>query len=106
MKTENIIAIEYDGRNVQAIMIELSIFSDDPDFDIRKAIKDACIEYTQTPEGRKTYKGNNNNFNWGDFVACVPNEICKKHGFERIADTLSQTEVDFNEQLVTEADLV
>lgn len=105
MKTENIIAIEYDGRDVQALMIELSIFSDDPDFDIQKAVKDACVEFARTPEGREAYKGNGNSFNWGDFVAYVPNEICRKHGFERTMDTLSQTKVYFTEQLVTENDL-
>lgn len=104
-KTRNIIAIEYDGRDVQALMIELSILSNDPSFDIRKAVKDACVEFARTPDGRKAYEDNCGSFNWGDFVAYVPDEICRNHGFERIMDTLSQIKVDFNEQLVAEDDL-
>lgn len=37
-------------------------------------------------------------FDWADFDAYVPNEICKKHGFTK-RESVRSVEVDWDEQL-------
>lgn len=96
---------ELDGHELVAYTFELNVL--EPDIHLVSAIRKAAIAYCNTPEGRKVYKSENNGwFNWGDFVANVPNEICRSFGFEKLDDSIQPLRpVDFNEQLVVEEDL-
>jgi len=98
-----IIATERDGLNTRSISIQLYVF--EPGLNIHDAIVAACTDYCKTEEGRKTYEGNCCSFNWGDFEAYVPNDICSKHGFIKVDTDIQETEVNFDEQLVNETDI-
>lgn len=104
-KQQTILAIEHDGMNIRAICIHLTILSDNPDFNIEAAVINACTEYMQTPDGRKTYEHNCGCFNWADFASDVPNEICRRHGFEKADQELADKEVDWDQHLVDDSRL-
>ena len=93
--------IDRDGMDVKTMVLTLDV---DEGINIKEAVKSACAEYCKTEEGRKTYAGNCNNFNWGDFEAYVPNSICGNHGIRKIDLFMYEDEIDFNEQLVDEDD--
>lgn len=97
-----IVATDQDGLNVRTCVIVLDV---QDGVDAEKAVRDACKEYCQTEEGKQTYIGNCESFNWGDFDAYVPNSICQKHGFTKIDFEVNTENVDFNEQLVYENDV-
>lgn len=96
------VATEQDGLNVRSCVIVLDVKEG---IDVKEAVLTACKEYCQTEEGKNTYIGNCNCFNWGDFDACVPNSICEKHGFRKINFEVNTENVDFDEQLVLETDV-
>lgn len=102
---QTIIAVEHDGLDVRVLAIKVRILDPRPNFDIRQAVKDACLDYVRTENGRKTYNYNCGCFNWADFESNVPNEICRNHGFERIDSDVTSLEVDWDEQLVDEDDV-
>lgn len=93
-------AVERDGFDVSILAIRLRVLDPDPEFDIQAAVVKACTEYVSTPEGAEDYDRNNLNFNWADFEASVPDNICRKHGFEKVSSGLSDIEVDWDEHLV------
>lgn len=97
-----IIATEQDFPNCRNIVIILDV---QQGVDVEKAVKDACTEYCLTEKGRKVYEGNCDCFNWGDFDTYVPNDICKKYGFEKIDYAYDIEEYKFNQQLVDETDI-
>jgi len=99
-----ITATEKDGLNTRSLNIQLYIIK--PGLNIHDAIVAACTEYCKTEEGRKTYKENNCNFNWGDFATYVPNDICRKYGFIKVDTDIQEEEVNFDEQLVDETDII
>lgn len=72
---------------------------------VTEAVKAACTEYCSTPEGRKTFEGNCDNFNWGDFDAYVPNEICEKYGIRKVDSFAEQINASFDEMLVNESEI-
>lgn len=80
--------------------IVLSVTSLEKNINIEKAIHSACEEYISTDEGKKVYADNGNCFNWGDFAANVPNDLCRKYGF--IIDNVLHSDmvVELNDQLV------
>lgn len=94
---ENIVAVERDGLDVRVISIPV-VYDDKVINDITQAVRDACAEYIRTPEGRAMYDYNCSAFDWADFDAYVPNEICKKHGFTK-RESVRSVEVDWDEQL-------
>ena len=96
-------AIERDGLNTRVVNIQLYVFKDG--LNTHDAIVAACTDYCKTEEGRKTYEGNCCSFNWGDFEAYVPNDICKKYGFIKVDTDIQSEEVNFDEQLVDESDI-
>lgn len=104
-KQQTILAIEHDGMNIRAMLIHLAILSDDPGFDIEAAVINACTEYVQTPEGKKTYEHNCGCFNWADFSASVPDEICRRHGFAKINHQTAEKDVDWDQHLVDDSRL-
>lgn len=98
-----ITVIERDGLTTRTLNINVEIL--DTNINLKKAISDACKEYCLTDEGRKTYEGNCNCFNWADFDTYVPNAICSKYGFVKIHDNYDYLDVIWDEQLVDEADI-
>ncbi len=97
-----IVATDQDGLDVRTCVIVLDV---NEGVNAKKAVLAACREYCQTEEGKNTYIGNCDSFNWGDFDAYVPNSICEKHGFRKIDFEVNTENVDFNEQLVLETDV-
>lgn len=69
------------------------------DDDIVPAIKAACQDFLNTPEGRKEWDYNCSNFNYGDFDSSVPNSFCIPHGFMKLNSSPEVLDLDFNEQL-------
>lgn len=105
MRRELITAIEQDGLNNRIVNMLFIVHNEN--IDLQEAIKKSAAEYLNTDEGLLAYSGNGNSFKWEDFWKVVPNEICLKHGFEKDTVSISrETKVDFNEELVSEKDLV
>lgn len=105
MKNVTISAIEQDGRHTRCLSIDLSVRDGMSQEEVVDAIMKASTEYCRTEEGRKTYEGNCNNFNYGDFEAYVPDEICEKFGIKKIDSMITTFEVVFDSQLVSESDI-
>lgn len=99
-----VIAIDYGSRNPRHLTLNFLI--PNKEFDLFAAIKAAATEYCQTEDGKKTYIGNCHCFNWGDFDLHVPQDICKKHGFQKIDALVADSEVNFDEDLVNEDDVI
>ncbi len=96
-------AIERDGLDVRVLVLNFDVPS--KEFDLMAAVKAAALEYCQTEDGKKTYNYNCRCFNWADFEMNVPNEICAKHGFTVLESPVSDLVVDWDEQLVDEAEV-
>ena len=103
MNINTIIAIERDGLDVRVLTIPVQV--NDESIDLREAVRKACAYYAKTEEGRKTYEYNCHCFNWADFEAEVPNEICRKFGFEKLEGNTGDITVNWDEQLVDDSDL-
>lgn len=73
-------------------------------FDLFGAVREACSEYCETPEGQRIFQGNCDYFNWEDFSTNVPEEICRRHGFSFMRSVLPDVCVDLAEQLVEDFD--
>ena len=101
--TKTVVAMERDGLDVRTIVLNFEVSSEI--FDIVAAAKAAAKEYCLTEEGKRTYEGNCNCFNWGDFDAYVPQNICRRHGFAKIEPPVPDVFVDFDEQLVDEYEI-
>ena len=102
--TERVIvsAVDQDGLDVVAYSFE---FLTKKGVNIAEAVRNAARDYCQTEEGRNTYIGNCNCFNWGDFDAYVGNEFCRPYGFIKVQSS-RQIDVNFNEELVSESDVL
>lgn len=96
---EVIVAIDQNGLDAEAYV---HVLNAEKGTDIEVAARLAAEAFCRTPEGRETYKENNNCFNWGDF-SYIPKEVCRKYGFSPCYFTPAIT-VDFNEQLVSGTD--
>lgn len=57
-------------------------FAQEPN-DFWQHIHDAIMDYCATPEGRQRV-ADGQMATYDDFLAYVPNEICQKHGFDRV----------------------
>ena len=97
-----IVATETEGLETTNLVIALDVIRDD--LNIEEAVMDACKEYCRTEEGQRVFKVNGCNFNWGDFDAYVPNDICASYGFTKIVSNIAD-EFDFNQQLVDEEEI-
>jgi len=96
-----IAAIIHDPKYPSASIITLESTSDD--LDIIKAVKDACNEHCRTEGGKRDLEATCGDFNWGDFITYVPNEICERHGF-RYVNTVDTITVDHDELLIDALD--
>lgn len=94
-------AVEYDGMDTRHLVISLCLL--DGPIDIAESVTNACTEYVKTPEGKKIYESNCGSFDWADFEAHVPNEICRHYGFEKSDSVLCEMEVDWDECLVDDS---
>lgn len=103
MIKKSIVAIEQDGMEVRTLCMEFIIHEEG--IDLKEAIKKACTEYVNSKEGRDIYSYNCELFNWADFCSNVPNEICRKYGFEKDEDVFAEESVNWDEQLINEEDL-
>lgn len=89
--------MDYDGGATYVKMLHFLVTKEN--FDLQKAIKAACTDYCNT-DGSAIYLSNGCCFNYGDFDDLVPEEICRRHGFVKVA-SLNTTEVSFfNDHLV------
>lgn len=75
---------------------------EDDGLDVLHAMRLAAQEYCKTEAGQAEIQNNGGNFNWGDFVNTVPNEICKKYGFKLVDTFITEQIVDHNETLIPE----
>lgn len=99
-------AVEHDGFDTRHITIELNVQENMNRDDVLEAMKKASMEYCRTKEGKETYEGNCNNFNYGDFSAYVPNSICIKYGIQKADVNTAIFSVIFDTQLVSETDVL
>lgn len=102
MRKVEILATEQDGFTTRSFCFKLEA---EENVDVLEAIKKSCDEYCKTEDGKETYIGNCNCFNYGDFDAYVPNSICEKYGIRKINSDLVQLYVNFDEQLVDESEI-
>lgn len=95
-----IIATEHDGIDTRVLVINVRVLNGDLQvFNLEGAVQKAVHEFLCTKEGIGIYESNCEIFDWGDFEQNVPNEICRKHGFEKIESTLSDLNVNWDEHL-------
>lgn len=82
-KTIIYILTDRDGLNIRthAMCIKTALNAES----LEQAIKDASKEYLNTDAGRKVWDENCENFNYGDFMAYTPSDICARHGFTIIS---------------------
>lgn len=101
-KRMNIIVVEHDGLESRSFVLNFVITDakiTDTD-SLRDAVRKACTEYAQTEEGKKTLDYNCGCFNWADFEANVPQDICEKYGFRIDNSNIIFGEVNWDEHLV------
>ena len=72
---------------------------------LMERIKAASKEYCLSEEGKKVFEGNCDVFNLGDFDTNVPNDICRKHGFEKEDPDGAYVTADLYELLVNEDEI-
>ena len=100
---QNVVAIERDGLDFRAVTILCEV--PDTNFNLEYAVRKAVTDYVSTEEGRKLYEYNCSSMNWGDFAVAVPNDFCRKYGFEKITSAASDIIVDYDEHLVNDSEL-
>ena len=98
-----ITAIERDGMDIRILTLVFEV--PDNDFNLEQAVRKACTAYCKTEEGKAVYEGNCQSFNWADFEAEVPNEICQQFGFQKIDSDVDTIEVNWDEHLVNDDEL-
>lgn len=73
------------------------VSSDNPEQKLRDAVK----EYLQTDDGKKMIEATSYDFNWGDAINYVPDEIWEKHGVKPVYESQAVTiTVDQDEVLI------
>lgn len=92
-------AVHYAGENDKLVLAITLVQTNDGSFDPRQAIADATAEYLDTEDGKETLGANNGDFNYGDFISCVPDSICARHGFRLHSYETYDEVVDHNESL-------
>lgn len=56
-------------------------------FDLQKAVRDAALEYAATKEGREAF-GGCDGLGLATFMEKVPDFFCRKHGFEKLDESV------------------
>ena len=71
--------------------------------DVEAALRAAVEEFLTTPEGREAVEDTHHDFNWGDAIVYVPDEIWGKHGLKLLGEPNYETVfVDQDERLCPE----
>lgn len=102
-RLRSVVAVERDGFDVRTLAMVFRILSDDPGFNLAKAVKEASTQYVLTEDGRKVYNYNCSHFNWADFFSNVPNDVCRQHGFEKVDSVYAEEDVEWDECLVDDS---
>lgn len=89
-------AIDYEDLEPVSVLLRLMVDDDMGKPEIEHAIHLACKEYCQI-EG-KTH----GSFNYGDFDALVPNDICEKYGIAKLEIPFEQMDVAYGKDLTEE----
>lgn len=96
-KERNVILVLRDQNRLDVKTVLLELHTALPDNEVIPAVKAACQDYLNTPEGRKQWSDNYGSFNYGDFDIYVGNEFCEPHGFAKVTEeTFSAIDDDFN----------
>lgn len=90
----------YRAEERLALIIDIEQADDNPDFDPVEAIRAASAEYLRTDDGKDTLENNSDEFNYGDFVNCVPDAINIRHGFTLKNYETTHIVIDHDESLV------
>lgn len=67
-------------------------------FNLKRAIKNAAMEYCMTKEGRETFM-EHGGFDYQTFYKYVPEDICSKHGFYKTKKAETILAVNCSEEL-------
>ena len=102
VKTMNLMVVEHEGLGSRGFVLNFEVVDAGiTNIELLKdVVRKACAEYVQTEEGKKTLDYNCGCFNWADFEANVPQDICEKHGFRVVGNDITYNEVDWDEYLV------
>ena len=86
----------------EALLIDVE--TDKPGVDPIAALKQAARDFLDTPEGKAYVERTNAaDYNWGDLVSSVPDEITEKHGVRITSTSFTHYVVDHDERLVNDA---
>lgn len=99
---------ENTGRGVRILPIHILMYN--PDDNPVRIVKEACLDYvTSSRTAWENYNSNCDEFNWADFIENVPDEICEKHGFQKlqvqVCDDMNHRGRNLNELLVSEDEI-
>lgn len=89
-------AIDFEDLEPVSVLLRLMVDKDMGKLEIENAIHWACRDYCQT-EGKKYEK-----FNYRDFDALVPNDICEKYGIAKLEIPFEQMDVAYGTDLAAE----
>lgn len=70
--------------------------------DPEQALRDAVKQFLKTEEGKKMIEYSAGDFNWGDAVMSVPNEVWKAHGLTMVETGIQDIVVNQDEVLCEE----
>ena len=65
-------------------------------------LRAAVAEYLATPNGKQAIIDTNYDFNWGDAISSVPDEIWNKYGLSLVEDDRETIDLDQDEILCPE----
>lgn len=86
-----VFATNMNADGITVIPYLLRQTSEDANFDMEDAIKKASAEFVTTEDGKRVLADNGDCFNIGDFMLNVPNDFCRKFGFEQVIQNAGQT---------------
>lgn len=95
--------LDYDGDATYVKMLHFLVAGEN--FNLKLAVINACTDFCNT-DGTDIYLANCCCFNWGDFDAYIPDEICRKHGFMKVASHDTVERAFFNDHLVKDAEIL
>lgn len=101
MIQKTIVAADLDNDIAIVITVEIP----DENFDVMGAIQAASVDYVNTPEGKEVLNDNGGYFNWGDVVNNLPDDICKRYGFEIVNVIDADNVVHHDDCMATEEDV-
>lgn len=99
--THAIVAVKRDKMEIRTLPMGFAVTKCR---NLKDAVMKACKEYAEnTDEGRNILCYCGGKLDWYDFWHNVPNEICRKYGFEKLWQAETKEEVDWKEHLYEQA---